>query len=240
MSFKLDGDGNLYIGAVKVSSVDASGNITFDNDVTITGTLAGVSALMVGLGNVDNTSDANKPVSTAQQTALDLKANIANFTSTGIDDNAASTALEIDSSGHMMSSSGVTLGNGLVYSASNNLDDYEEGSFTPTIVGGTLTISGSPTATYTKIGRVVTIECKFNLNADGDTTQIVVGGMPFTSSASSVSIANIGISASTVTNPHGRINAAALTVNIHKDAQASLTQDEIEGGNFYLTMTYNT
>ena len=37
---------------------------------------------MVGLGNVDNTSDANKPVSTAQQTALDLKANSAtpNFT----------------------------------------------------------------------------------------------------------------------------------------------------------------
>lgn len=29
----------------------------------------------VGLGNVDNTSDTNKPVSTAQQTALDLKAN---------------------------------------------------------------------------------------------------------------------------------------------------------------------
>lgn len=27
----------------------------------------------VGLGNVDNTSDADKPVSTAQQTALDLK-----------------------------------------------------------------------------------------------------------------------------------------------------------------------
>lgn len=30
----------------------------------------------VGLGNVDNTSDANKPVSTATQTALDLKQNI--------------------------------------------------------------------------------------------------------------------------------------------------------------------
>lgn len=30
----------------------------------------------VGLGNVDNTSDANKPVSTATQTALDLKLNI--------------------------------------------------------------------------------------------------------------------------------------------------------------------
>jgi len=30
----------------------------------------------VGLGNVDNTSDVNKPVSTATQTALDLKANL--------------------------------------------------------------------------------------------------------------------------------------------------------------------
>lgn len=35
-----------------------------------------VTAAQVGLGNVDNTSDENKPVSTAQQTALDLKQNI--------------------------------------------------------------------------------------------------------------------------------------------------------------------
>lgn len=34
----------------------------------------------VGLGNVDNTSDANKPVSTAQQAALDLKASISGST----------------------------------------------------------------------------------------------------------------------------------------------------------------
>jgi hypothetical protein len=34
--------------------------------------------------NIDNTSDANKPVSTATQTALDLKANLANPTFTGI------------------------------------------------------------------------------------------------------------------------------------------------------------
>src|SRR6187455_721153 len=37
----------------------------------------------VGLGNVDNTSDTNKPVSTPQQTALDLKANLASPTFTG-------------------------------------------------------------------------------------------------------------------------------------------------------------
>lgn len=37
----------------------------------------------VGLGSVDNTSDAGKPVSTAQQTALDLKANLASPALTG-------------------------------------------------------------------------------------------------------------------------------------------------------------
>ena len=35
----------------------------------------GINPSKVGLGNVNNTSDANKPVSTATQTALDLKAN---------------------------------------------------------------------------------------------------------------------------------------------------------------------
>lgn len=37
----------------------------------------------VGLGNANNTSDANKPVSTATQAALDLKANLASPTFTG-------------------------------------------------------------------------------------------------------------------------------------------------------------
>ena len=52
-------------------------------DPTFTGTVSGVSKSMVGLGDVDNTSDINKPVSTAQQTALNLKANIADPTFTG-------------------------------------------------------------------------------------------------------------------------------------------------------------
>lgn len=45
-----------------------------------TGTPTGITAAHVGLPNVNNTSDANKPVSTAQQTALDLKQNIAGNT----------------------------------------------------------------------------------------------------------------------------------------------------------------
>jgi hypothetical protein len=52
-------------------------------DPTFTGTVAGITKTMVGLGNVDNTTDANKPVSTATQAALDLKAPLADPTFTG-------------------------------------------------------------------------------------------------------------------------------------------------------------
>ena len=44
---------------------------------------AAAARVAIGLGNVSNTSDANKPVSTAQQAALDLKANLASPALTG-------------------------------------------------------------------------------------------------------------------------------------------------------------
>lgn len=44
-----------------------------------TGSSVNLSKADVGLGNVDNTSDASKPVSTAAQAALDLKANAADL-----------------------------------------------------------------------------------------------------------------------------------------------------------------
>jgi hypothetical protein len=43
---------------------------------TFTGTVSGITKAMVGLGSVDNTADTAKPVSTAQQTALNLKADL--------------------------------------------------------------------------------------------------------------------------------------------------------------------
>jgi uncharacterized protein (TIGR02145 family) len=53
------------------------------NNPTFTGTVSGVDKNMVGLGSVDNTSDANKPVSTATQTALNGKENTISSGTTG-------------------------------------------------------------------------------------------------------------------------------------------------------------
>jgi len=58
---------------------------------TFTGTVGGITKSMIGLGNVDNTSDANKPISTATQTALDLKLDSSTASSTYLTQSLAST-----------------------------------------------------------------------------------------------------------------------------------------------------
>ena len=67
----------------KLSSSTASSTYAPISGPTFTGTVNGITKSMVGLDNVDNTTDAQKPVSTAQQTALDLKAPLAAPTFTG-------------------------------------------------------------------------------------------------------------------------------------------------------------
>jgi hypothetical protein len=59
--------------ATQLASKAPLASPTFTGTVTVS-TISGVTKSMVGLGNVDNTSDANKPISTATQTALDAKA----------------------------------------------------------------------------------------------------------------------------------------------------------------------
>ncbi len=49
---------------------------------TFTGTVSGITKTMVGLGNVDNTSDSNKPISSLTQTALNAKSD--NLISTAV------------------------------------------------------------------------------------------------------------------------------------------------------------
>ena len=66
-----------------LQSLTLGGTIAPVNDPQFTGTVQGVSKVSVGLGNVDNTSDLNKPISTIVQAAFDLKAPTANPNLTG-------------------------------------------------------------------------------------------------------------------------------------------------------------
>ena len=57
----------------KLSTNVAASTYALINAPVFTGNVGGITKAMVGLGNVDNTNDLGKPISTAVQAALDLK-----------------------------------------------------------------------------------------------------------------------------------------------------------------------
>jgi len=91
----------------------------------------------------------------------------------GIDGGTGFTAMAMD-----MSDQGVaTFNRGIRFNndtaAANELDDYEEGTFTPSNEGGTTGGFGSPTGTYIKIGKQITCDFRF------ETTGGVSGGLNY-------------------------------------------------------------
>jgi hypothetical protein len=79
-----------------------------------------------------------------------------------------------------------TSGKGIDFSAtpgtgtSELLADYEEGTFTPTIVDGGFSSLSSIRANYTKIGRCVYIVLDAQLVGTGNGNTLKIGGLPFT------------------------------------------------------------
>ena len=71
---------DLPLGDIKSITANPSG--VSAGVTSVAGETGVVTLADINLDNVNNTSDANKPVSTAQQTALDLKANILEWTLT--------------------------------------------------------------------------------------------------------------------------------------------------------------
>ena len=75
ISFKENDDGSVTISASgNVSSEDSVARDTINNHKLDKNNPHNVTAEQIGLGNVDNTSDLDKPISTAVQKAIDNKA----------------------------------------------------------------------------------------------------------------------------------------------------------------------
>jgi len=143
-------------------------------------------------------------------------------------------------------SGGVYLGG---VGSSNKLDDYEEGTWTPTIGSGTAFLGNN---TYVKIGKqVVATLYATNFSDTTSSTSIVFGGLPYASDGSyiqgSVSLYryvvpnnsghHIGIygggSSTAVTLYACRTNTSTYEQLVHNDLTAS-------SANFFLKIIYNT
>ena len=88
-------------------------------------------------------------------------------------------------------------------SNANTLDDYEEGTWTPSL-GGTATYTVQQ-GQYTKIGRMVNIRCNIEVLLLGTGSTTTISGLPFTSFATSNSnptaSASVGYFASLAVSP---------------------------------------
>jgi hypothetical protein len=234
-----------------------------------------------------------------------LTGTVANFTSTGIDDNATSTAITIDSSetvtfanavvipatinagsigssggttgkisfggisgsingfeitnenGNYLnikpnsSSNGITVlnGGGLTFNgdtaAANALDDYEEGTWTPSL-GGTTTYSAQA-GQYTKVGNFVTVWSVMIVSVIGTGSTTVMSGLPFTSAGGAAGIKSGSIyfsaSSTAVTSLFGSVYSAETTVDMRSTtaAQASVASNAIfaNGTRVDLTLSYS-
>jgi len=87
-------------------------------------------------------------------------------------------------------------------SGANDLDDYEEGTWTPVLDGATTTTYTNQIGHYVKIGKLVFINCTLTINSLGDGSTSLYGGLPFTvDTAFSSGTAVCGISSSLAASP---------------------------------------
>jgi hypothetical protein len=116
--------------------------------------------------------------------------------------------MTLDASGHAIIPAGVTLGTAAgVYAAANTLDDYEEGTWTPTIGadGGDPTVGyDQNNGAYTKVGNLVTVYCTIiTSSATGGSGHLTVDGLPFTVAAGQDGAVNLSFNYNWTTPPDG-------------------------------------
>jgi hypothetical protein len=188
---------------------------------TFTGTVGGITKSMVGLGNVDNTSDANKPISSATQTALNGKQNTLTNPITGT---GTTNTLPLFTGAS-------TLGNSVIQESSGNIGigvaptssfELAKGKFI------TLNSSGSPTQDSsgimlyevgTKTATDINFGAKIMYNGDSDNFEIKMKNFNGT----------------TLFNPPVSISIPRTTGVVNIGTSLTVSGNITEGGNNVLT-----
>jgi len=118
----------------------------------------------------------------------------------------------------------------------NTLDDYEEGTWTPSLGGNTT--YNSQSGNYIKIGKMVFVEAQIFVNSIGTGSTSIVSGLPFTSATqvgarSTLSVSSFYSTANNVIFMALYLNSAATTAQFQGIAAAgtSVTTIAIFGNN---------
>jgi hypothetical protein len=130
-----------------------------------------------------------------------------------------------------------TAGKGIDFSAdpaapgmtSELLDDYEEGTWTPSVGGDTTYFHNY--GSYVKVGRHVTVTGFLYLNAIGTGSTTVLSGLPFTSETTyqkgCLSFGEIANLTTNVTSLQGEVNGNATTIKFYGFTSAAATNSAV-------------
>jgi hypothetical protein len=192
---------------------------------------------------------------------------LTNFSSTGIDDNATSTALNIEANGDIKALSGNivigTSGKGIDFSATSDgsgsksselLDDYEEGSFSPTFVASGTNFSSISysiqSGHYTKIGNLVSLGVRISVSAlttGSASGYLMVGGLPFSSAGNPYCSVYVGYSSnfSTLYPTGGEVGRGQVRAYLYAPDKSSYTESVVpsnltSSSHLYMGLIYYT
>jgi hypothetical protein len=140
-----------------------------------------------------------------------------------------------------------TSGSGITFPATqsassdaNTLDDYEEGTFTPTFTSGAGSFTTtSVTGNYTKIGRFVNVYMTFTITTVGTASgSLTYSGLPFANGNSARFINFLRENGTTGIMGQTWIDASATTGAVRKADDVSYTL--ASGQNYLINLNYYT
>jgi len=152
-----------------------------------------------------------------------------------------------------------TAGQGITFPAAqdassnaNTLDDYEQGTWTPTVVGTTTAgtaVYSQQNGQYTKIGNMVTATAYVEWSVHTGTGNITLRGLPFTTLSSGANLGavtlaynhNIALTANNLLTAYIGGNSTSITVDQYPVGGGSSTAVPMDAsGGFIYTVSYLT
>ena len=254
-SLTLNSSGNLGIGTTSTLNYGAGGtfkNLSIDGgtgtdnraEISLAGGGGGANYNLgrINFGLSSNTTNVAAGINGFSSASGASTGGILVFsTASDISVSGATERARFNSTGALVFAGGTTTADGIgitfpaTQSASSNantLDDYEEGTWTPSLGGFTSIAYSTQTGAYTKIGNVVNIV--LHIVVSGGTrsgADLLVNNLPFTAASQAYSGGSwgygFGVVASTAGMPQLRINNSTTNVSFLNTAGAVLAGTDL-------------
>lgn len=141
--------------------------------------------------------------------------------------------------------SGIVTANGIKFPATqvasanaNTLDDYEEGTWTPTDISGAgLTFTQTGVARYIKVGTLVYVSLYIDFPGTSSSATVLIGGLPFTS-VGSQTYSYLSGRAGSLALSMAQVSTGATNFNLFKTSSSTITNSELSGTYLILSGCY--